>query len=174
MKKTIKVICWGILAFVMTKNVFARESFSVSGLWKTDSYRSGGAVELGFPNIVESEKFYIRESLEFCGAGLFTNMENPVGMAGVSNKMAFGNKRIVDRLYIKSYGFWTFGADLFFPNALKFSGVGTNYGFDFGGGGGFEIGFEDGNAGFLVEYGGGYCTKGFGYNCVNLGYRRYF
>ncbi|MCQ2585704.1 MAG: hypothetical protein MJ185_08930 [Treponema sp.] len=174
MKKTIKVICWGILAFVMTKNVFAKESFSISGLWKTDSYRSGGAIEIGFPNIFESEKFFIRDSLELGGAGLFINMENPVGMAGVSNKMMFGSKKTVSDVYIKSYGFWTFGGDLFFPNAMKFSGVGATYGFDFGGGGGFEFGFEESNAGFVVEYGGGYCTKGFGYNSVNLGYRRYF
>ena len=73
MKKTVKVICWGILTLVMTTKVFARESFSISGLWKTDSYRSGGAVELGFPNIFESERLFIRDSLEIVGAGVFLN-----------------------------------------------------------------------------------------------------
>lgn len=174
MKKTVKIICLGILTFVMAKNVFARESFSFSGLWKTDSYRSGGALEVGFPNIFESEKSYIRDSLEICGAGVFIDNENPAGMAGILNKVAFGGKQTVNGVYIKSYGFCTFGGDLFFPNAAKGSSSGIGYGFDFGGGGGFELGFEKSNTSFMVEYGGGYCTKGFGYNCVSLGYRKYF
>ena len=172
MKKTIKVICWGILTLVMTTKVFARESFSISGLWKTDSYRSGGAVELGFPNIFESERLFIRDSLEIVGAGVFLNEEDPVGMAGMINKIVLGGKKTVNGVYIKSYGFLTLGGNLFFSEAMKFSG--KDYGFDFGGGGGFELGFEGGSAGFLIEYGGGYCTKGFGYSNVNLGYRKYF
>ena len=95
-----------------------------------------------------------------------------MGMAGMINKIVLGGKKTVNGVYIKSYGFLTLGGNLFFSEAMKFSG--KDYGFDFGGGGGFELGFEGGSAGFLIEYGGGYCTKGFGYSNVNLGYRKYF
>lgn len=179
-----------VLAGTIGTSAFAREGFSLSGFWKSDSLRAGGALELGFPTIYEkgNEKgtFFIRDGLELGGAGI-VSMEKPAGNAALTNKVFFGAKTSTNGIYMKSYGFTYAGCDLIFPEAIKGKSKGVNYGFDFGGGGGFEIGFESGKAGFVVEYGGGCLIlpeknasenqifSGMkGYNNLTLGFRQYF
>lgn len=184
MKKTIKLFLAGLVfTGLVSGSAFAKEGFSFSGFWKDDSYRSGGSIEIGFPNLYESDGFFVRDSLELGGAGLLN--EQVAGGTGMfTDKLFFGGKQIVNGIYMKSYGFAYAGTDLYFLSGTNHGKV--DLGFDFGGGGGFEIGFENSKTGFVVEYGGGYClvpnklgslnqiSPSFGYNSLTLGFRQYF
>ena len=184
MKKTIKAIITTLaLTALLSGTAYAKEGFSLAGFWKDDTSRSGGALEIGFPNLFETQDFFVRENLEIEGAGLMTE-QSPAGVTMFTEKVSFGGKKTVNGIYIKSYAFSYAGAALFFLSGAN--KVKMDTGFDFGGGGGFEIGFENGNAGFVVEFGGGWCmipssigsikqsTPSFGYNNLTLGYRQYF
>lgn len=184
MKKTIKLIFAGLVfAGLVSGTAFAKEGFSISGFWKDDYIRSGGSLELGFPNIYEANDFFVRDALDLGGGGIM-NGQVSGGVSMLTNKLFFGGKQVVNGIYMKSYGFTYVGADLYFLSGKNSGKVDT--GFDFGGGGGFEIGFENSKAGFVVEYGGGYClipnrlgnikqiSPSFGYNTLTLGFRQYF
>ena len=58
MKKLIKVVVNVLSIMAGSHPAFANESFSISGLWKSDSKRSGGALEIGFPDIVDTWKVF--------------------------------------------------------------------------------------------------------------------
>lgn len=182
MKKSIKLTVAAIMFMALGIPAFAKDGFTFSGLWKSDSSRAGGSMELGFPDIIDNGKFFVRDNLEIGGAGLFVNDES-AGVTLLNNKLAFGGKYKTGNIKIKSYGFWNVGPNLIFPEA---KGSGLNAGFDFGGGGGFELGFEELKAAFVIEYGGGWCLipenfygrkqtiESFGYNSLTLGFRQYF
>ena len=58
MKKLIKVVVNVLSVMAGSHPAFTNESFSISGLWKSDSKRSGGALEIGFPDIVDTWKVF--------------------------------------------------------------------------------------------------------------------
>lgn len=182
MKKLIKVVVTVLSLMTAGLPAFAKDSFSFSGLWKCDSSRAGGAMEIGFPDIVDNGKYFLRENIEIGGAGLFEKDEAS-GVTMLNNKLSLGGIYRTGNLKIKSYGFWITGANLIFSGKDRFS---METGFDFGGGGGFELGFEEIKSAFIIEYGGGWCfipnnfwgqkqvTENFGYNSLTLGFRQYF
>ncbi len=185
MKKTLKTLFLSVTFAGLVTASAAAEGFSTAGFWKSDSARAGGSMELGFPSIFEAGDFFVRDSLEVGGAGLMTT-DPSTGVCMVSDKVSFGGKKTINGIFFKSYGFTYAGANLFFPGAVKEGGKKMDLGFDFGGGGGFEIGIEEGKSGFVIEYGGGYVlvpskmgskeqsTASFGYNSLTLGFRQYF
>lgn len=182
MKKLLKIVAVAAVFLFLEFPVFAKDSFSTAGFWKSDSERSGGSFEIGFPDLFDNQKFFVRENLEIGGAGLFV-MEEPCGVTFLDNKLAFGGKYESGDLKIKSYGFFVTGVNLNFLDSAKLS---MNTGFDFAGGGGFELGFKEIKSAFVIEYGGGWCfipenlwgknqsVKSFGYNSLTLGFRQYF
>lgn len=116
------------------------------------------------------------------GGGFFIKDE-ALGVTLLNNKIAFGGKYKMGTLKIKCYGFCITGANLFFSGKDGFS---METGLDFGGGGGFELAFEEIKSAFIIEFGGGWCfipenffgrkqsTENFGYNSLTLGFRKYF
>jgi hypothetical protein len=163
--------------------------FSVSGVWRADSVRSGGSAEVGFT--LAENKWCVRDYVTFNGYGGMCGNGNESG-SDVTGAISFGELSIGNKLQIGGvvrngdftvvpYGFMNgeFGL-VRTGNASFFE---APFLLDIGGGGGFEFRFTPAMA-FFIEYGGGFFFPvgnsaekqmvSSGYELLSIGYRSYF
>ncbi len=168
-----------VISLLVSTALFA-EGFSFGGFWKSDSQRAGGAIELGLPSFYEKDGFAIRGHIEAEGAA-YIQETTPSGTGMLTAKLLFSTTYENNGFIVKSYGFGYTGAGLVFAEPLAGTKSSAATTWDFGGGGGFELGLgtvTEPYAAFVIEYGGGWCrakqTKSFGYNFLTLGWRQYY
>ncbi len=169
-----------VISLLVSTALFAEEGFSFGGFWKSDTQRAGGSIEIGFPSLYEKDGFSIRGAIEAGGAA-YIQEATPSGTSMLTAKLLFSNVFENNGFIVKSYGFGYTGAGLVYAEPLKGSESKAATTWDFGGGGGFELGLgalTEPHAAFVIEYGGGWCkaeqTKSFGYNFLTLGWRQYY
>lgn len=145
-----KSIFLGIFLFLSTL-IFGQDfkhGISFAGIWETEINKAGGGFEFGFPLTKSESNFLVRDYFTINGYGWYSK----IGEGSIGNKLQFGAKFLNESFLVISYGFFSFSANLLMNES-------KNFGFSFGGGGGFELQFDEKNS-FFVEYGGrGMLTK---------------
>lgn len=140
-----------------------KRGLSLAGLWEVDNLRSGGEFEVGFPLNNKENKFVFRDYFTVGGYG----WNSSYGEVSLGNKIQFGGKVHETDLLVISYGF-------ILANASYIIGETSVFDFWIGGGGGFEIQYNEGSS-FIIEYGGkGLIKKATGTPFITLGYRQYY
>jgi hypothetical protein len=167
------------------KNCF-NEGISLSSIWRYDSVRTGGSVELGFP--LNTGRWLLRDYITLNGYGGHTDSGTSFGEISAGNKFRIGGKYVCERggeplFIIMSYGF---GGVEFGAAGIDGKGMFRSpFLADISGGGGFELQCMK-KLSFFIEYGGGlffpvgndsstyFDVFTAGYSLLSIGYRTYF
>ncbi|MBP3708865.1 MAG: hypothetical protein J6I73_00430 [Treponema sp.] len=177
--KTVKIAVAMIVACAVP--LFADGTgISLAGIWRGDSVKTGGTVEVGFPFV--EKNLIIRDYVTLNGYGGKVN-ELSFGELSIGDKLQIGGRVDCGTFHIVPYGFVNAEFGIYRTSAKKF--FEAPFILDIGGGGGFEIRYlvmQMPMQSFFIEFGGGGMLMpgkpagGFsaGYASLAIGYRTYF